>query len=150
MFILSQLFSTYRRIFAVIFPANLATFVALGVKSKGTPLLNDIATASSANLTLAILFRQEDLINLCYEVFCSASLSLPFFIWRRLAKFFHYGGAHSGAGMASAVWFLLYTALITRDWLHNQTNSNLVNFILCYVVLATFIIILGAAHPQFQ
>ena len=111
---------------------------------------NDIATASSANLAVAILFRQEDLINLCYEVVCSAPHSLPLFVRRRLAKLFHYGGAHSGAGTASVAWFLLYTALITRDWLRSRTNSNLVNFILCYVVLVMFVIILGAAHPQFR
>ncbi|KAF9003042.1 hypothetical protein BDQ17DRAFT_514630 [Cyathus striatus] len=143
-------FSTYRKIFTVIFFANLATFIALIAKAKGAPEAPDVASAASANLMIAILFRQENFVNLCYEIAVAAPHSLPLSIRRRLAKVFHYGGAHSGAGTAAVVWYLLYTALSTRDFVHNPTNDNKASIITSYILVTMFLFILFAAHPRFR
>lgn len=143
-------FTTYRSLFSLIFITNLVTLIGLSIKNNGLPSQNDVGTASSVNLTIALLFRQEDFINLCYEIICSTPHSFPLSIRRRLAKLFHYGGIHSGAGTASCLWFFLYLGLITRDWIQNRSNSNFVNFVLCYVVALMFITILVVAHPRFR
>ncbi|KIM34873.1 hypothetical protein M413DRAFT_391037 [Hebeloma cylindrosporum] len=143
-------FTTYRKIFSLIFTANLVTFVAFIAKAKGTPIASDIASASSANLMVAILFRQENFVNLCYEIAVSVPHSLPLSIRRRLAKVFHYGGAHSGSGTAAVVWFLLYTAVSTRDYIHEPNKDALVTLVMSYVLVTMFVLILGAAHPRFR
>ncbi|TFK35133.1 hypothetical protein BDQ12DRAFT_324483 [Crucibulum laeve] len=143
-------FSTYRKIFSIIFFANLATFIALIVKANGTPLAPDVASAASANLMVCILFRQENFVNLCYEICVSAPHSLPLAIRRRLAKVFHYGGAHSGAGTAAVVWYILYTAIATKDFVQNPTTDAKASIITSYILVTMFVFILAAAHPTFR
>ncbi|KAF9524557.1 hypothetical protein CPB83DRAFT_886210 [Crepidotus variabilis] len=142
--------STYRKIFTFIFTANMIAFVALVAKRRGAPTLQDVASASSANLMGAVLFRQENFVNLCYEIAVHMPHALPLAIRRRMAKVFHYGGAHSGSGTAAVVWYILYAALITRAWIRNPEGSNLVNLVLSYVILAMFFTILACAHPRFR
>ena len=99
---------------------------------------------------VAILFRQENFVNLCYEIAVSVPHSLPVSIRRRLAKVFHYGGAHSGSGTAAVVWFILYTAISTRDYIHAPNKDALANLVMTYVLVTMFVFILGAAHPRFR
>ncbi|PPQ78766.1 hypothetical protein CVT25_010639 [Psilocybe cyanescens] len=143
-------FTTYRKIFTVIFTANLIAFICFVVKAKGVPFSADVAVASSANLMATILFRQENFVNLCYEIAVCVPHSLPLSIRRRLAKVFHYGGAHSGSGTAAVVWFLLYTALITKEYIHKPSSDALANLITCYILVTMFILILGSAAPRFR
>ncbi|KAF9552485.1 hypothetical protein CPC08DRAFT_714591 [Agrocybe pediades] len=143
-------YTTYRKIFTVIFTANLIAFVCFVANANGVPLPNDVASASSANLMSTILFRQENFVNLLYEIAVCVPHSLPLSIRRRLAKVFHYGGAHSGSGTAAVVWFLLYTGLITREYIHVPTKDNLVNLVLSYFLVCMFLTILAAAHPRFR
>jgi hypothetical protein len=120
------------------------------VKNKGAPLIIDVATASSANLMIAILFRQENFVNLCYEIAVSVPHSLPLSIRRKLAKVFHYGGAHSGSGTAAVVWFILYVALATKEYIDSPTTDTRNNLILSYIIIAMFIFIIASAHPRFR
>lgn len=132
------------------FTANLATFVAFVVKNKGTPLITDVATASSANLMVAILFRQENFVNLCYEIAVSVPHSIPLSIRRKLAKVFHYGGAHSGSGTSAVVWFILYVSLATKEYINGPTTDTRNNLILSYIIILMFMFILTSAHPRFR
>ncbi|KAF8990181.1 hypothetical protein BDQ17DRAFT_1433949 [Cyathus striatus] len=143
-------FSTYRKIFTVIFFANLAAFIAFVVKTNGVPEAADVASATSANLMVSILFSQENFVNLVYEICVAAPHSLPVSIRRRLAKVFHYGGAHSGAGTAAVVWYILYTALATRDFIRNSSSDAKASLITSYILVTMFVFILLAAHPRFR
>ncbi|KAF9038018.1 hypothetical protein BJ165DRAFT_1614261 [Panaeolus papilionaceus] len=142
--------STYRKIFSVIFTANLIAFICLCAKTKGAPLPADIASATSANLMVSILFRQENFVNLCYEIAVHMPHSLPLSVRRRFAKVFHYGGAHSGAGVAAVVWYILYVAVITRDFIATRDKDTLANLITSYILVTMFCLILAAAHPRFR
>ncbi|KAF8193677.1 hypothetical protein BJ912DRAFT_960026 [Pholiota molesta] len=142
--------STYRKIFGVIFFINLAVFLALVIKNKGTPLITDVASASSANLMVAILFRQENFVNLWYEIAVSVPHSLPLSIRRRLAKVFHYGGAHSGSGTSAVVWFILYVVLATKEYIDAPSTATRSNLILAWIIVTMFSLILASAHPRFR
>ncbi|KAJ8123843.1 hypothetical protein O1611_g9500 [Lasiodiplodia mahajangana] len=95
--------SSYRKIFGVIFTINLIVFLVFLITTRGNPNSRDIGSAASANLLVCILFRQEEFVNLVYEIFVLAPHSWPLAIRKRLAKVFHYGGCHSGAGTAAVV-----------------------------------------------
>jgi hypothetical protein len=56
---------------------------------------------------VTILFCQENFVNVLYEIATCVPHSTPLFIRRRLAFVFHYGGVHSGAGVAAVTWYLL-------------------------------------------
>ncbi|KAF9074157.1 hypothetical protein BDP27DRAFT_1317381 [Rhodocollybia butyracea] len=144
-------FSYYRKTFSVIFAANLIAFIVFVVQSGGTPSAQNVGSATSANLMITLLFRQENFVNLVYEIATDiCPLSWPLWIRKRLAKVFHYGGAHSGAGVASVVWFLMYTAVTTKDHIGDPTKWSLANVITCYILVVMFCFILAGAHPTFR
>ncbi|VDC00485.1 unnamed protein product [Peniophora sp. CBMAI 1063] len=143
-------FSTYRKIFTVVFFANIAVLIALIAKNKGTPSAPDVGSAASANLMVTILFRQENFVNLVYEVLCACPHSAPLWIRVRLAKAFHYGGFHSGAGVAAVFWYILYTGLTTVDMIHHKTSPSIVNTVLSYIICLMFCFIIFSAHPVFR
>ncbi|KAI0193639.1 hypothetical protein EV127DRAFT_334929 [Xylaria flabelliformis] len=142
--------SSYRKIFGTIFTINLAVFLAFLIKDRGNPNSREVGSAASANLLVCILFRQEEFVNLVYEIFVLAPHSWPLYIRKRLAKVFHYGGCHSGAGTAAVVWYLLYTILATKEYIEDKQTDTLINIITSYVVIFMFIVILTAAHPDLR
>ncbi|EJD54536.1 hypothetical protein AURDEDRAFT_118992 [Auricularia subglabra TFB-10046 SS5] len=143
-------FTSYRKSFAIIFAANLAVFIGLVVRARGTPESAAVGTAASANLMAAILFRQENFVNLVYEIFTHAPLYWPLSVRKRLAKVFHYGGCHSGCGVAAVVWYILYTVLTIREYVPEPAGDVLANMITSCILLAMFCFILGGAHPTFR
>ncbi|KAI9172769.1 Adenylate-forming reductase [Paramyrothecium foliicola] len=140
--------STYRKIFAILFTLNAAVFITLMVTSNAMPLSRDAASAASANLMVCILFRQEEFVNLCYEIAVLAPHSWPLGIRKRLAKVFHYGGFHSGAGVAATVWYLTYTILATQEWIQNKSEPKLIEMATAWIVITMFLIILASAYPS--
>ncbi|MCJ1357054.1 MAG: hypothetical protein MMC33_007050 [Icmadophila ericetorum] len=143
-------FSYYRKIFVVIFFANISALIAFTVENNGTPLLTEIGAATSANLMVALLFRQENFVNLVYEICTCVPHSFPLWIRRRLAKVFHYGGCHSGCGTAAIFWYILYTITATRDYVLSPSRAQLANVSTSYILVLMFIFILGGAHPKFR
>ncbi|KAI6084250.1 hypothetical protein F4821DRAFT_177651 [Hypoxylon rubiginosum] len=142
--------SSYRKVFGAIFTINLAAFVGLIASARGMPNSRDVGSAASANLLTCILFRQEEFVNLCYEIFICVPHSWPLSIRKRLAKVFHYGGCHSGAGTAAVVWYILYTILATKEYIDEPVSDQLVNTITSWVLVSMFMIILTSAHPDLR
>ncbi|KAK7026508.1 hypothetical protein VNI00_015588 [Paramarasmius palmivorus] len=143
-------FSYYRKIFSIIFFANLGTFIYFVVHNDGTPKAADVGSAASANLMVTLLFRQENFVNLVYEIAVACPHSAPLWLRRRLAKVFHYGGAHSGAGTAAVVWYIMYTAIVTKDYVARTATSSLANLVTSYILVLMFVFILAGAHPRFR
>ena len=99
---------------------------------------------------ICILFRQEEFVNACYELFTCVPHSWPLYIRKRLAKVFHYGGCHSGAGTAAVVWYILYTVLATKEYLADRQRDTMVNMITSWLLVWLFIMILVSAHPSIR
>ncbi|KAK6844951.1 hypothetical protein PG995_015061 [Apiospora arundinis] len=142
--------STYRKIFGGIFTINLAVLVAVLVVTKADPASWIIVSIASANLMCCLLFRQENFVNLLYEIFTCVPHSWPLGLRKRLAKVYHYGGCHSGAGTAAVVWYFLYTALATKDFVNDPQSDVLANMVTCWIVVLMFLLILTAAHPSLR
>ena len=99
---------------------------------------------------MALLFRQENFINLLYSIFASVPHCAPFWIRRRCAKFFHYGGAHSGCGVAAVVWHLLYTALATKIFVEQPSSDVAASLITSWLLVVMFVAMLVPAHPRLR
>jgi hypothetical protein len=123
--------------------------VAFIAKAKDALTASDIVN-SSANFMVAILFRQEHFANLCYEIAASVPHALPVSIRRWLAKVFHYGGAHSGSETAPVLWFILYIAVSTRDYIHAPNKDEFATLAMPYILLTMLVFILTTAHPRFR
>ena len=149
-----RFFDIYRRLFSVVFLANLGGLIALVVHRNGLGSipLADIATATAVNLTVAILMRQEYVINILYGIFCSVPTWMPLFVRKHCAKIYHIGGLHSGCAFAATVWFAFFTVAATNDVFQNldSLRINLAILLLTYILIIMLIGILIMAHPKIR
>ncbi|THH10322.1 hypothetical protein EW145_g1404 [Phellinidium pouzarii] len=88
--LLHQILNIYRRLFSFVFVTNMGFFIATIMKrSFDLPHLGLIAIA---NIFVAILMRQEYVVNAFFFVFCSVPPSWPLFIRRLCARVYSIGG----------------------------------------------------------
>ncbi|KAF5388425.1 hypothetical protein D9615_000845 [Tricholomella constricta] len=138
-----QILYLYRRIFGVVFLANFGLFVAVAVRGANAAQLGKIVIA---NLFVAILMRQDYVVDAFFAVFTAVPSSWPMFIRRFCAQVYHIGGIHSGTGVSGVLWLILFSAQATIEMLqHKQTSAATVG--VTYAILALLILILIFAYP---
>lgn len=111
------MFSHYNRLVVLVLACNIAVLVygiTVGqwwsTAGVNLPMLSALVVA---NLSLAILIRQQYLINLLFWLVTRAPTTWPLAVRRSLAKVYHFGGLHSGGAMAAIAWFaLLFGSMI--------------------------------------
>ena len=111
------MFSHYNRLVVLVLACNMAVLV-YGITvgqwwSTAGVILPMLSALVVANLSLAILIRQQYLINLLFWLATRAPTTWPLAVRRSLAKVYHFGGLHSGGAMAAIAWFaLLFGSMI--------------------------------------
>jgi hypothetical protein len=139
-----RFFSLYRRFFSIVFFCNMIA-MAIVVKFCGYGAeLQSIATAMAANLTFAVLMRQEFIINVLFKIACSVPTSAPLFIRRNCAKVYHIGGLHSGCAVAATVWLILF--MVASTIMHAPPAVLVVT----YMTVALLLAMVSSAHPSFR
>ena len=83
-------FSVYRRLFGITFAANMSVFIALTATHQANT--GKIAYAVISNIFVAVLMRQEYVINTLFSIFTAWPHSTPLTIRRISARIFHIGG----------------------------------------------------------
>ena len=146
-----RLYGVYRRLFTVVFCLNLVAFIYVCKVEAGPtlPSLGVVAIPISANIFIAILFRTDYFINFLYDSVAWVPHSLPLSIRRHLAKVYHFGGVHSGAGVASALWSLLFVVRITQA-ITSGEPVGIAALVVTYVLVVLLLAIITVAHPAFR
>jgi hypothetical protein len=129
----------YNRLAALVLLANAAFLWAAG--PPATPTLGH---AALANLALAVLVRQQYVINLLFRLATSAPVSWPLKVRWTLGKVYHFGGLHVGGALAGAVWFLALTVAVTR------TGTDLPLITVSWTLVALLALIVATALPPFR
>ncbi len=103
----------YHRLVALVWAANLG---ALGYGlADGGMAAQTVSHLTLANLTLAVVVRQQYVINALFWLATRAPTRWPLRIRWTLAKVYHFGGLHVGGATAGTLWFLgLLATLATR------------------------------------
>ncbi|KAG7445759.1 uncharacterized protein BT62DRAFT_178192 [Guyanagaster necrorhizus] len=141
-----QAFSIYRRLFSVVFLTNIGIFISYTIRGYHS---QKIALVAVANIFIAILMRQEHVINVLFAVACSVPQSWPFFIRKTAARVYHNGGIHSGAAVSGTVWLILLAVQATREFVQGK-GTSVATVSLTYIVLAFLIGIVVFAYPTFR
>ena len=148
-----NLLAVYQRLFSIVFIGNMVAFVAELVLHRHSkpfgPPLGSLATAASANILAAILIRQEIVINALYTICCWTPLWMPLRFRRLVAKVYEFGGVHSGCATSATVWFILYTALVTKQQADGVFHQPAV-IAITYILLVLFVSICLFAIPRFR
>ncbi|MEU1314602.1 hypothetical protein [Streptomyces tibetensis] len=94
----------YNRLAALVLLAN--TVFALASWPLAAPTLGH---AALADLALAVVVRQQYVVNLLFRLATSAPTSWPLRVRWTLGKVYHFGGLHVGGTLAGTAWFLAST-----------------------------------------
>ncbi|KAF9452970.1 hypothetical protein P691DRAFT_755995 [Macrolepiota fuliginosa MF-IS2] len=146
-FLRHQVFSLYRKLFGVVFLTNLAIFIWVLV--RGTNAL-EVAGITVANLFVAILHRQDYVINAYFWLFTRVPHSAPFWVRAAAARVYHIGGLHSGCGVSGTIWFILFAGQATKELAHHEGTISVPTLVITYCVVALLIGILVFAHPELR
>ncbi|KAJ5600819.1 hypothetical protein N7450_001886 [Penicillium hetheringtonii] len=131
--------TVYRRLFGIVFFANLAVFLWVMIANRQLLALVD---ATAVNLVACGLARHPMVVNAIYRIVCSVPRSAPLWIRRRAANAAHYGGVHSGCA--------LFVVLV-MIFVHEVSRAELDSFGHFLVTLPAFWLLIAAiiavAHP---
>ncbi|KAK6354324.1 hypothetical protein TWF730_008731 [Orbilia blumenaviensis] len=125
--------SAYRKLFSLIFLGNLAGLLYVALAFSGPGRLTHLSTAVSTNLLVAVLIRQDFVVNAIFSFFALTPQWFPLRVRRWIAKVYEYGGVHSGAAIAATMWYILLTVEVTRTYaraLHNRAPASHMNALL--------------------
>lgn len=141
----------YRRLFTLVGLANIAAVVAMVCVGMRRDWMSYL---TAANLTLAILMRQDFFLNAMWTVCCSVPTSWPMWIRSRTAKIIHHGGVHSGAAVSAALW-LLASNISDQVCQVTQTCPNWpkpseASVVISWLLTGLFCVMLASAWPAFR
>ena len=145
-------FNVYRRLFSLVFVCNIIGLGVLLWRNKNwneSPPLSDFATAASANIMVALLIRQDYVVNACFKAAWLVPLSAPLRLRRVIAKVYEYGGVHSGAAFSSVIWFSLLTGYITQQCANGALQDPAV-MTFTYILLCLLLALVITAYPRFR
>ncbi|PXF44792.1 hypothetical protein BWQ96_05462 [Gracilariopsis chorda] len=143
-------FSTHRRLIALTVVLNLA-LLALGASLHWHDNLPAIGYLVISNITIAVLIRQQRIINLLFFLATCTKTRLPLRIRWMLGKIYHFGGLHSACAVSATVWLLLFTISATalRASRAVQSPSEILLF-LTYMIDLLLVAIVILALPRFR
>ncbi|MER6785605.1 hypothetical protein ABT330_13385 [Streptomyces sp. NPDC000658] len=119
----------------------LVVVLNLGYAYAGRPLSDrSLGHAALANLALAVLIRQQYVVNLLFRTATSAPTRWPLRLRRTLGKVYHFGGLHMGGALAGTAWF---TALTLR------TGDRALSAV-GWTLTALLAVIVATALPPFR
>ncbi|CAM5408459.1 hypothetical protein [Streptomyces aurantiogriseus] len=129
----------HNRLAALVLLANAAFAWA------GWPLSDrTLGHAALANLALAVVIRQQYVINLLFRLATSAPTSWPLRLRWTLGKVYHFGGLHMGGALAGAGWFLALTIRTSTDGSHAPETY------VGWTLIALLALIVATALPPFR
>ncbi|GLB38322.1 putative adenylate-forming reductase, a natural product biosynthesis enzyme that resembles non-ribosomal peptide synthetases, yet serves to modify one substrate, rather than to condense two or more building blocks [Lyophyllum shimeji] len=139
-----QIFYLYRRLFGVAFLTNLGIFIIVVVEGANAAQIGEIVIA---NLFVAVLMRQDYVVDAFFTVFTAVPSSWPMAIRSVCARVYHIGGLHSGCAVSGVLWLVLFTVQATIEMVqHKKTSTATVG--VTYAILTLLIGILTLAYPS--
>lgn len=103
-----------------------------------------------ANFALAVLVRQQYVVNLLFWLATRAPTRWPLAIRWHLGKVYHFGGLHSGCAVAATLWFALLTAASATAWWRHQPGVSTALVVVNVALVALLAGIVVMALPQIR
>jgi hypothetical protein len=144
----------YNRLIFLVLVVNLA-LLGFGATrgmwwtSSGVDLVI-ISNLVVANIALAILIRQQYVINLLFWLATRAPTSWPLSIRWTLGKVYHFGGLHVGGAVAGTVWFGILVGSLTFHLVRGLPGVSVGTVVVTYALLAVLITMIVMALPPIR
>ncbi|CEJ61937.1 Putative Integral membrane protein TmpA [Penicillium brasilianum] len=157
-FVRYAIFTLYRRLFTLVFCANAGVFIWVMLSNQR---LLALVNATAANLLACGLARQPLVVNAIFRIVLSVPRSAPFALRRIVSEVYHYGGVHSGGGVAALVWYIGFIGVMSHQYWTSPSAAPypgagmVISFsaalvALAYVNLVLLLTIIVVATPKFR
>jgi hypothetical protein len=140
----------YNRLAALVLVTNLGVLwwgTAQPGWWSGAGAPSSAATAALANFALAILIRQQYVINLLFWLATRAPTHWPLRVRWTLAKVYHFGGLHVGGAVAGTLWYLAFVSALTYQAAHAPGGAPVFLLVTAYALVGLFLAMLTTAAP---
>jgi hypothetical protein len=109
--------------------------------------LSAISGLVLANFAIAILIRQQYVVNFLFALASRGSPRWPLWLRWLISKVYHIGGLHVGAAIAGAAWFVGLTCVESVAWSSGAATVPTGAIIVSYVLAVSLITIIVLATP---
>ncbi|KAF7344492.1 putative three-domain protein adenylation-thiolation-dehydrogenase [Mycena sanguinolenta] len=129
---------------------NMGIFISILVRGDSNALHLGLITL--ANLFVAILMRQDYVVNVFFSVFCAVPASWPLSIRRVCARVYHIGGLHSGCATSGVIWLALLCAQATKEVVNGGDipHASVATVAISYSILLLLFGMVIFAHPTLR
>jgi hypothetical protein len=100
-----------------------------------------------ANFALAILIRQQYVVNVLFWLATRAPTSWPLSVRWTLGKVYHFGGLHIGGAASGTVWFIVFAAGVTYSLADDLPNVSYALAVVTYLIVALLVAMIAMALP---
>ncbi len=142
----------YNRLIALVALANVAILIngiTHGTWWTGNGIALDvISNLVLANIGMAILVRQQYVVNLFFKVATSVPRSWPLSIRRVMGKVYHFGGLHVGGAVVGTVWFAIFVGSLTYHFVNGLPGVSFATIAVTYALLTVLIFMIVMALPS--
>ena len=120
--------------------------------------LSALSNMVLANFAIAVLVRQQYVINFFFWVATRAPTSWPLWIRWTLGKVFHFGGLHSGSAVAGTFWYAAFVSglIYHQSYQLPGVPEGVIGVTLTLMALLVFIVVMALPqvrsrfHNQFE
>ncbi|KIY73321.1 hypothetical protein CYLTODRAFT_342438 [Cylindrobasidium torrendii FP15055 ss-10] len=141
------IFTIYHRLFGIVFLANAGILISLFVYGVDT---NRLGLITVSNIFVAILMRQDYVVNALFDIFTSVPRSWPLWFRLLMARVYHLGGIHSGAAVSGTIWLAATAGKGIQEYTSGDGRISLATLVISWVILAFLVIIILMALPAFR
>lgn len=144
----------HNRLVALVLAANLALLGhglgAGGWWSRGGADLRALSYTVLGNFALAIVIRQQYVINLLFRIATAAPTTWPLRIRWTLAKVYHFGGLHVGSTVSGTLWFLALLGTLTYDAARGRGGVTAPTVVVSWALAALLSVMVATALPPLR
>jgi hypothetical protein len=144
----------YNRLIAGVVAVNLGVLVygltAGGWWSGHLVALGAIALTAQANFAIAIVIRQQHVVNALCRLATRAPTTWPLRIRWMLAKVYHLGGLHVGAAVSGTLWYLAFLGALLTDATRHVGNVSAANVVVSCLLVTLFLVMVVMAAPPLR
>ena len=144
----------YNRLVALMLTGNIAfaaygAFIADWWTSDGADL-RAIAMVAQVNLAVAVLVRQQYVINALAWLVTRPPSSWPLRMRWMLGKYYHFGGVHVGSAVAGTLWYLALVATLLRDAINGVGDASHAHVFVAATIVTAFAVMIVMALPRLR
>ena len=139
----------YNRLIALVLAANaLLAAYGIGRWDQFGSALGTVAVIAQANIALAIVFRQQYVINFLGWLSTRPPVTWPIRVRWSLGKYYHFGGLHVGFAVAGTVWYVAFVAMLIDGLVAGKGGVDVADLAVSAVVASLIVVMVFMARPN--